>query len=75
MLSEFLTTVTLQVLIVGLKMVVPRGNRNAVHDIPMLRFICKMLFVQSIYFKSLDPMMVIKLPILNRDDMTKREYN
>ena len=72
MLSEFLTTVTLQVLI-GLTVVVPRLNRNAVHDILVLSFICKMLFVQSISFKSLDAMMVIKLPILIRDDMTKRE--
>ena len=72
MLSEFLTTVILQVLI-SIVVVVPRGNRNAVHDILILSFICKMLFVQSIYFKSLDPMMVIKLLILIRDDIIKRE--
>ena len=72
MLSEFPTTVILQVLI-GLAVVVPRGNRNAVHDFLILSFICKMLFVQSIYFKSLDPVIVIKLLILMRDDMIKRE--
>ena len=72
MLSEFPTTVILQVLI-GLVVVVPRGNRNVVHDILILSFICKMLFVQSIYFKSLDAVMAIKLLILIRDDMIKRE--
>ena len=46
---------------------------HAVHDLLILSFICKMLFVQSVYLKSLDLMMVIKLPILVRDDITKRE--
>ena len=32
-----------------------------------------MIIVQSIFFKSLDPMIVIKLSILIRADMTKRE--
>ena len=54
-------------------MVVPRGHRNAVHDLLILTFICKGIIVQFINFKFLDPMTVIKLPILIRDDMTKRE--
>ena len=40
-------------------MVVPRGHRNVVQSM-----MC---------FKSLDPMMVIKLSILIRDDVSKRE--
>ena len=72
MLSEFPTTATLQVLI-DLVVVVPQGNWNAAHDILVLSFIYKMLSVQSIYFKSLDPMIVIKLSTLIRDDMIKKE--
>ena len=43
------------------------------HDLLILSFICIVIIVQSIYFKSLDLMMVIKLQISIQDDMAKRE--
>ena len=55
-------------------MVVPaQGYLNVVHDRLILSFICEVMIVQSIDFKTLDPTMVMKLPFLIQDDMTKRE--